>query len=117
MLAMIGLLLLMGLVTKNSILLIDFINRQRRQGSSRADAILTAGPIRLRPILMTTLAMIFGMVPVALGLGAGSEMRVSMAITVIGGLITSTVLTLVVVPVAYTVVDDLSRRLRPATEA
>lgn len=116
MLAMIGLVLLMGLVTKNSILLIDFINRLRRQGLPRGEAILRAGPVRLRPILMTTLAMIFGMVPVALGLGAGSELRVGMAVTVIGGLITSTVLTLVVVPVAYTLVDDLGRRVRIASE-
>lgn len=117
MVAMIGLVLLMGLVTKNSILLIDFINRMRRQGSLRSDAILTAGPIRLRPILMTTLAMIFGMVPVAFGLGAGSELRVPMGVAVIGGLITSTILTLVVVPVVYTLVDDLVGRLQPAQEA
>ena len=117
MVAMIGLVLLMGLVTKNSILLIDFINRLRRQGSPRHEAIITAGPIRLRPILMTTLAMIFGMVPVALGLGAGSELRVPMGVAVIGGLLTSTVLTLVVVPVVYTLVDDLMRRLRPVPDA
>lgn len=110
--SMIGVILLMGLVTKNAILLVDFTNRLRREGLERNEAILTAGPIRLRPILMTTLAMIFGMLPIALGLGAGSEMRAPMGITVIGGLVTSTLLTLVVVPVVYTLLDDLGRRIR-----
>jgi len=109
MLAMIGLILLMGLVTKNSILLVEFINQLRRRGLGVREAILEAGPIRLRPILMTTLAMIFGMVPVAAGLGAGSEMRQPMAVAVIGGLVTSTLLTLVVVPVAYSLIADLTR--------
>lgn len=103
---MIGIILLMGLVTKNAILLIDFILQARRAGLTRTEAILRAGPIRLRPILMTTLAMIAGMLPIALGLGAGSGWRAPMAITVIGGLITSTMLTLVVIPVVYTLVDD-----------
>ncbi|MGQ9677155.1 MAG: efflux RND transporter permease subunit [Chloroflexota bacterium] len=109
MVAMIGIVLLMGLVTKNSILLVDFINQLRRRGLGMREAIMEAGPIRLRPILMTTLAMIFGMVPVALGIGAGSEMRQPMAISVIGGLVTSTALTLVIVPVVYTLIDDISR--------
>ncbi len=103
---MIGIILLMGLVTKNAILLVDFILQARRAGMTRTEAILRAGPIRLRPILMTTLAMIAGMLPIALGLGAGSGWRAPMAITVIGGLITSTMLTLVVIPVVYTLVDD-----------
>ncbi len=107
MMAMIGLIMLMGLVTKNSILLIDFINVRRRAGMPRNEAILMAGPIRLRPILMTTIAMIFGMVPTAVGFGTGVEMREPMAIAVIGGLIVSTLLTLLVVPVAYTILDDL----------
>lgn len=107
--SMIGLILLMGLVTKNSILLVDFTIRLRHEGMTREEALLTAGPIRLRPILMTTLAMILGMVPIALGLGAGGEFRSPMGIAVIGGLITSTALTLLVVPVVYTLVDDITR--------
>ncbi|MHB1162032.1 MAG: efflux RND transporter permease subunit [Chloroflexota bacterium] len=109
MLAMIGILLLMGLVTKNSILLVEFTNQLRRRGRSVHEAILEAGPIRLRPILMTTLAMIFGMIPVAVGFGAGAELRQPMGISVIGGLITSTLLTLVAVPVAYSIIDDAGR--------
>ena len=116
MLAMIGMILLMGLVTKNSILLVEFTNQLKRRGLSTRDAILEAGPIRLRPIMMTTLAMIFGMIPVAIGFGAGSELRQPMGVSVIGGLITSTLLTLVAVPVAYSLIDEagqkLTRRLR-----
>jgi HAE1 family hydrophobic/amphiphilic exporter-1 len=103
---MIGIIMLMGLVTKNGILLIDFTNQQREGGSSRTEALLTAGRIRLRPIIMTTVAMIFGMLPLALALGAGGEQRAPMARAVIGGLITSTMLTLFVVPVVYTMLDD-----------
>jgi hydrophobic/amphiphilic exporter-1 (mainly G- bacteria), HAE1 family len=103
--SMIGVIMLMGLVTKNAILLVDFTNQLKAKGMSTVDALLEAGPIRLRPILMTTLAMIFGMLPVALALGEGGEARAPMAVTVIGGLITSTLLTLVVVPVVYTLVD------------
>ncbi len=108
MMSLIGVILLMGLVTKNAILLIDFTNVQRREGASRHDAILTAARVRLRPILMTTLAMIFGMLPLAFEIGSGAEARAPMARAVIGGLITSTILTLVVVPVVYTFFDDLS---------
>ena len=111
MTAMIGIILLMGLVTKNSILLVDFANRLRAQGMSRDEALLTAGPIRLRPIMMTTLSLILGMLPVALGLGAGGSFRAPMAVAVIGGLITSTLLTLVLVPVAYSIMDILLGRL------
>jgi HAE1 family hydrophobic/amphiphilic exporter-1 len=99
--SMIGVIMLMGLVTKNAILLVDFANHLRQQGRSTTDALLEAGAVRLRPILMTTFAMIFGMFPVALALGEGGEQRAPMAVVVIGGLITSTLLTLVVVPVAY----------------
>jgi len=106
----IGIILLMGLVTKNAILLVDYTNTLRRQGLPRKDALLKAGAVRLRPILMTTAAMIFGMVPVAVGLSEGGELRAPMAIAVIGGLITSTLLTLVVVPVAYTIIDALAER-------
>jgi HAE1 family hydrophobic/amphiphilic exporter-1 len=102
---MIGIILLMGLVTKNAILLVDYTNTLRRQGKNRREALLAAGPVRLRPILMTTGAMIFGMMPVAIGLSEGGEMRAPMAIAVIGGLITSTMLTLVVIPVAYDLID------------
>ncbi|MBM3129932.1 MAG: efflux RND transporter permease subunit [Chloroflexi bacterium] len=106
MTAMIGIILLMGLVTKNSILLIDFTNRLREQGMERDQALLVAGPVRLRPILMTTLALILGMLPVALGLGAAGNFRTPMAVAVIGGLITSTLLTLVLVPTAYGLLDS-----------
>jgi len=107
MMSMIGLILLMGLVTKNAILVVDFANNERRAGLSRHDALISAARIRLRPIIMTTLAMIFGMLPLAFELGAGAEFRAPMARAVIGGLITSTLLTLLVVPVVYTFLDDL----------
>lgn len=106
--SIIGFIMLMGLVTKNAILLIDFVNQERKAGAVRRAAILAAGRIRLRPILMTTLAMIFGMLPLALGLGEGGEQRSPMGQAVIGGVITSSLLTLVVVPVIYTYLDDLA---------
>jgi HAE1 family hydrophobic/amphiphilic exporter-1 len=109
--SMIGLIMLMGLVTKNAILLVDFANQARAEGLPRRDALIRAGSTRLRPIVMTTLAMIFGMLPLAFAIGAGAEMRAPMARAVIGGLITSTLLSLIVVPVVYTYLDDL----RPAT--
>ena len=113
MTVMIGLILLFGLVTKNSILLVDLTNKMRRQqGMSIQQALRTAGPIRLRPILMTTMALILGMLPVAIGLGAGSAFRQPMAITVIGGLITSTILTLLLVPTAYSLVEGALGRLQ-----
>jgi len=105
--AMIGIIMLMGLVTKNGILLIDFTNQQREDGTARLEALLSAGRIRLRPIIMTTVAMIFGMIPLALAIGEGAEQRAPMARAVIGGLITSTLLTLFVVPVVYTLLDDV----------
>jgi HAE1 family hydrophobic/amphiphilic exporter-1 len=104
--SLIGLIMLMGLVTKNAILLVDFAKVLRSRGMDRTEAIITAGRTRLRPILMTTLAVIFGMLPLALAIGAGAEMRAPMARAVIGGLITSTFLTLLVVPVMYSVLDD-----------
>jgi HAE1 family hydrophobic/amphiphilic exporter-1 len=106
--SMIGFIMLMGLVTKNAILMVDFTNHLRQQGRTTLEALMEAGPIRLRPILMTTFAMIFGMLPVALALGEGGETRAPMAVAVIGGLITSTMLTLVVVPVVYTIMDRLT---------
>ncbi len=107
MFSMIGFIMLMGLVTKNAILLIDFANQQRRNGMERADALLKAAEVRLRPILMTTLAMVFGMIPLAIGTGEGSEQRAPLAHAVIGGVLASTLLTLVVVPVLYTFLDTL----------
>ncbi len=104
--AMVGIIMLMGLVTKNAILLIDYTNTLMGRGKNRHDAILEAGPTRLRPILMTTFAMIGGMLPTALAVTEGSETRSPMAICVIGGLILSTMLTLIIIPVTYTIVDD-----------
>ena len=109
--SLIGLILLMGLVTKNAILLVDYTKVLRSRGMERRDAIILAGRTRLRPIMMTTLAMIFGMLPLALGIGQGAEMRAPMARAVIGGLITSTLLTLLVVPVVYSLLDDLGTAL------
>ncbi|MCK6545923.1 efflux RND transporter permease subunit [Myxococcota bacterium] len=117
MMAMIGFIMLMGLVTKNGILLVEFTNQLKHHGMSTRDALLEAGPIRLRPILMTTVAMIAGMIPVALARGDGAEMRVPMAVTIIGGLLTSTVLTLGIVPVVYSLFDGLRERLfKPAVD-
>ena len=105
--SIIGIIMLMGLVTKNAILLIDFIKKSMDKGMDRYEAIILAGKTRLRPILMTTSAMVMGMVPLALGLGEGGEQSAPMAHAVIGGVITSTLLTLVVVPVIFTCLDDL----------
>ena len=110
--AMIGVVMLMGLVTKNAILLVDLTNQYVREGLSVRDAILKAGPVRLRPILMTTIAMILGMLPSAMGRGEGSEFRSPISIATIGGLITSTMLTLVVVPVAYLLLARILDRVK-----
>ena len=107
--SIIGFIMLMGLVVKNAILLVDFANHSQRAGMSQMDAVRHAGQVRLRPIIMTTLAMIFGMLPMALGLGEGAEVQAPMGRAVIGGLLTSTLLTLVVVPVLYTYLDNLPR--------
>jgi HAE1 family hydrophobic/amphiphilic exporter-1 len=115
--SLIGLIMLMGLVTKNAILLVDYTKVLRGRGLDRREALITAGRTRLRPILMTTTAMIFGMLPLFFALGEGAEFRAPMARAVVGGLITSTLLTLVVVPVVYTILDDVAawffRRRRP----
>jgi HAE1 family hydrophobic/amphiphilic exporter-1 len=118
----IGVVMLMGLVTKNAILLVDFAIRarqaqiapdgSRQPGLDRHDALLLAARVRLRPILMTTLAMVFGMVPLAFAITEGSEVRAPMGQAVIGGVITSSLLTLVVVPVVYCYMDDLAVWLR-----
>ena len=119
--SMIGLIMLMGLVTKNAILLIDYTKVLRRRGMDRRTALITAGRTRLRPILMTTSAMIFGMLPLFFGLGEGAEFRAPMARAVVGGLITSTMLTLIVVPVVYAILDDITawlfRKRRQAAAA
>ena len=107
--SIIGIIMLMGLVTKNAILIVDFINVAVKNGEDRTTAILNAGRTRLRPILMTTAAMVMGMVPLALGLGEGAEQRAPMAHAIIGGVVTSTLLTLIVVPVVYTYLDDLKQ--------
>jgi len=109
--SVIGVVMLMGLVTKNAILLVDFANHGQREGRNQFDALMEAGQVRLRPILMTTLAMIFGMLPMAIGMGEGGETQAPMGRAVIGGVITSTLLTLVVVPVAYTYLDSLGKRV------
>ena len=111
MLTMIGIVMLMGLVTKNAILLVDYTNTLRGRGLSVRDALLEAGETRLRPIVMTTSTMVFGMLPLALALGAGAEMRQGMAVVVIGGLLSSTLLTLVLVPVIYTYVEGARHKL------
>ncbi|KTR05742.1 nodulation protein NolG [Aureimonas ureilytica] len=110
--SIIGFIMLMGLVTKNAILLVDYSNQARARGMDLRESLAEAGAVRLRPIVMTTLAMIFGMVPLALGLGEGGEQRAPMAHAVIGGLISSTVLTLVFVPVVLTYIEGFKRRTR-----
>ncbi len=110
--SIIGVIMLMGLVTKNAILLVDFANRARRAGASINAALAEAGQVRLRPIMMTTAAMIAGMLPLALGVGEGGETQAPMGRAIIGGVITSTLLTLVVVPVLYTYIANGEERRR-----
>lgn len=106
MISTIGFVMLMGLVTKNAILLVDYTNQAREEGKSIKEALVEAGSLRLRPILMTTLSTILGMLPIALGIGAGAELRQSMGVVLVGGLITSTMLTLIVVPLVYLVIAE-----------
>jgi hydrophobic/amphiphilic exporter-1 (mainly G- bacteria), HAE1 family len=115
--SMIGIIMLMGLVTKNAILLVDFANRaQRERGIDQINALLEAGKVRLRPILMTTAAMVLGMLPLALGLGEGSEQQSPMGRAIIGGVISSTLLTLIVVPVLYSWLDRKGAKARKAAQ-
>jgi multidrug efflux pump subunit AcrB len=114
MASLLGLIFLLGLVNKNAILLVDHANQLRKDGMPLREAILAAGPIRLRPILMTTSATILGMLPIALGFGEGAELRAPMAVAIIGGLVTSTLLSLVVVPVVYAIFDRIHPRFLEA---
>ena len=102
---LIGVVMLAGIVVKNAIIMVDYINLLRRRGVAKGEAIAQAGQVRLRPILMTSLTTILGLVPMALGFGEGAEIRAPMAITVIGGLTISTLLTLIVIPTVYSVLD------------
>ncbi len=108
----IGLVLLLGLVTKNSILLVEFANQQREKGMNAREAMFQAGIVRLRPILMTAFCTIAGIMPIAIGFGAGAESRRPMGVAVVGGMITSTFLTLVIIPVVYTLFSDVADYLR-----
>ncbi|MEL7596904.1 MAG: efflux RND transporter permease subunit, partial [Clostridiaceae bacterium] len=110
--AFIGVIMLAGIVVNNAIVLVDYINIRRNHGEERNEAIVNAGPIRLRPILMTTLTTVLGLVPLALGIGEGAEAQAPMAIVVIGGLMLSTLLTLVFIPVVYTLFDDLTNKFK-----
>jgi HAE1 family hydrophobic/amphiphilic exporter-1 len=106
-----GMIMLAGIVVNNAIVLVDYVNTLRGRGLSRREALVTAGTVRLRPILMTTATTVLGLLPMALGVGDGAELRTPMAIAVISGLITSTVLTLVVIPSIYDLVEGLRERL------
>ncbi len=108
--SMIGIILSMGLVSKNAILLVDYTNTLRKRGRDIVSALLEAGPVRLRPIIMTTMTMVFGMLPIAMSSGSGADMRKGLAIVVIGALISSTLLTLVLVPVVYTIVEGIKAK-------
>lgn len=110
--AFIGFIMLAGIVVNNAIVLVDYINTRRKNGEVREEAILNAGPIRLRPILMTTLTTVLGLVPLALGIGDGGEIQAPMATVVVSGLILSTLLTLLFIPVMYTLLDDFSIKIR-----
>jgi multidrug efflux pump subunit AcrB len=106
MISLIGLIFLLGLLDKSAILLLDYINQLRTAGIERSEAILQTGVLRLRPIIMTTSSTILGMLPIALGWGAGAELRQPMAVGIVGGLITSSLLSLIVVPVLFTLLED-----------
>jgi HAE1 family hydrophobic/amphiphilic exporter-1 len=110
--SLIGIILLFGLVTKNSILLVDFANQLRREGLDKVEAMRRAAPVRMRPVLMTAFSMIFGVLPAAVGVGPGSESRQPMAVATAAGMFSSTLLTLLVVPVFYLVLDDAADWLR-----
>jgi multidrug efflux pump subunit AcrB len=108
--------MLVGLVTKNSILIVEFSNQLRAGGKTAVDAVIEASTIRLRPILMTSFATIFGVLPIAIGLGAGAESRRPLGLAVVGGLFFSTFLTLVLVPVVYTLLAKFAKAEKAGTE-
>jgi HAE1 family hydrophobic/amphiphilic exporter-1 len=108
--SILGMIMLVGLVGKNAILLVDFTNQMKADGHNTTDALILAGKVRMRPILMTTFSMIFGMLPIALATGAGSEWKNGMAWALIGGLTSSLFLTLIVVPVVYQIMDKIKER-------
>jgi HAE1 family hydrophobic/amphiphilic exporter-1 len=112
--SVIGIILLMGLVTKNSILLVDFANELRSRGLDKISAMREAAPVRMRPVLMTAVSMMLGVLPAALGIGPGAETRAPMAVATGAGMLSSVLLTLVVVPVFYVVLDDAVERARRA---
>jgi len=104
--------MLIGLVAKNAIMLVDFANHRKEDGFTTHDALVAANHARLRPILMTTIAMVFGMIPIAMATGDGADINRGLAIVIIGGLLSSMFLTLVVVPVVYAIMDSLQRRFQ-----
>jgi HAE1 family hydrophobic/amphiphilic exporter-1 len=110
--SLIGLVILVGIVVNDAIVKVDFINQMRAQGMQLREAILEAGRVRLRPIVMTTVTTVLGLTPMALGVGRGADLRAPLAIAVIGGLISATALTLVVVPVAYDLLEEFRGRMR-----
>ncbi|HOF03831.1 MAG TPA: efflux RND transporter permease subunit, partial [Atribacterota bacterium] len=110
-LSLIGLIMLAGIVVNNAIVLIDYINQLRKKGLGRNEAVIEAGKTRLRPILMTTLTTVLALLPMAIGMGEGAEMRAPLAVTIMGGLTSSTFLTLVFIPVFYSYLDDLAQKL------
>ncbi len=110
MMSLIGIIMLMGIVTKNAILLVDYANQSREEGTALKEAIIQAGSLRLRPIFMTTLSTVLAMLPIALGIGAGAELRQSMGVAMVGGITTSTILTLIVVPVGYLLLEDYKQK-------
>ena len=114
--SLIGVIMLAGIVVNNAILLVDYINNLREKGMERNEAILKAGSTRLRPILMTTLTTILGLIPLSLGIGEGAEIQAPLATVVMFGLAVSTILTLVIIPVVYTLFDDLSRKIKRKPE-
>jgi multidrug efflux pump subunit AcrB len=113
--SMIGIILLLGLVTKNSILLVDYAIQLRGQGLDKVEAMRRAAPVRMRPVLMTAVSMIFGVLPAALGVGPGSETRAPMGVATAAGMFSSTVLTLLVVPVFYLLIDDGAEWIKATT--
>jgi HAE1 family hydrophobic/amphiphilic exporter-1 len=110
MISLIGIIMLMGVVTKTAILLVDYANQRREEGHNIRDSLIEAASLRLRPILMTTLSTILAMMPIALGIGEGAELRQSMGVAMVGGLTTSTLLTLIVVPMGYLVLEEYKEK-------